>query len=73
VQQVHRMLARQKRLWPAIALPTHRGDLTALDVMAAPEGEPRDAAIDRWCETVWKSFGSNRDLIIRLLAENGIA
>ena len=70
VQQVHRTLARQKRQWPAITLPADRGNLTARDVMTAPEGAERDAAIDRWCETVWKSFAKSREVIVRLLDED---
>jgi hypothetical protein len=72
VQQVHERLGRQKRQWPAIALPADRGAMTALDVIAAPPGPERDAAIDRWCESVWTAFASSRDAIIRLLAEDGI-
>ena len=56
-----------------IQLPQPRGSITAIDVIAAPAGPERDAAIDRWCETVWKAFSDSRDVIVRLVAENGIA
>jgi hypothetical protein len=69
VQQVHRILGRRKRDWPAIRLPERRGRLTPADVMAAPAGVERDAAIDRWCESVWAEFQGSRDVIVRLLEE----
>jgi hypothetical protein len=72
VQQAHIRLGRHKREWPSIALPHDRGAVTALEVMAAPSGAERDAAIDRWCEAVWNAFGASRDAIIRLLAEERI-
>lgn len=72
VQQAHERLGRRRRKWPAIPLPADRGAMTALDVMAVPAGDERDAAIDRWCETVWKAFGASRDVIIHLLTEDGV-
>jgi hypothetical protein len=72
VQQVHERLGRCKRQWPAIPLPADRGAMTALDVLAVPAGDERDAAIDRWCESVWHAFNASRDDIVCLLAEDGI-
>jgi hypothetical protein len=69
VQQAHRKMGQQKRLWPPLSLPAQRGDLTAVDVMAAPAGAERDAAIDRWCQSVWSAYRDNRQTIIRLLQE----
>jgi len=72
VQQAHERLGRHKRQWPEILLPDDRGAMTAVDVLAAPAGAERDAAIDRWCESVWKAFAGRRDATVRLLAEEGI-
>jgi hypothetical protein len=69
VQQVHKTLAQQKRQWPAVPLPVQRGRLSAIDVMASPAGTERDAAIDRWCESVWAEYQASRDVIVRLLHE----
>lgn len=69
VQKAHMMLGQRKREWPAIRLPDQRGRLTPKDVMAVPAGAERDAAIDRWCASVWAEFQSNRDVIIRLLQD----
>jgi hypothetical protein len=40
--------------------------------MAAPAGAERDAAIDRWCESVWAEFQDSRDVIVRLLQDHKI-
>ena len=72
VQQAHIAMGKRKREWPAIPLPTERGRLTPADVMAAPAGAERDAAIDRWCESVWAEFQDSRDVIVRLLQDHKI-
>ena len=72
VQLAHMKLAKQKRAWQAFALPSHRGALTALDVMAAPPGPARDAAIDAWCRDVWEAFAETRPAVDALLRESGV-
>jgi hypothetical protein len=72
VQQAHIELGRRKRAWPAVALPKHRGAMTAIDVLAAAAGDDRDKAIDEWCASVWTAFKDNRAPIIGLLDEHGI-
>ncbi|MEO7190332.1 MAG: DUF5946 family protein [Vicinamibacterales bacterium] len=72
VQRAHAVLARRKRDWPAIALPEHRGEITAADVMSAPAGPQRDAAITRWCASVWAQFAGSRDVVVRLLQDDAI-
>ena len=67
VQRAHMRLARPGRTWPTFVLPRHRGSMTAVDVMAAPEGTERDAAIHRWCTSVWAACSENRDEIAALL------
>jgi hypothetical protein len=69
VQRAHTMLAARKREWPAIQLPAHRGSITARDVLAAPAGAERDAAIDRWCQSVWNEYQDSRETIVGLLRE----
>jgi Family of unknown function (DUF5946) len=71
VQLAHMRMARQKRSWPAFVLPEKRGEITAIDVMRAPEGEERDKAIDAWAESVWSAFAMNRPTVVALLAEYG--
>lgn len=72
VQRVHAALARPGRVWPAIAIPEHRGTLTAADVLAAPAGPARDAAIDAWCAGVWAAYAPSRDVVIALLRDEGV-
>jgi len=66
VQRVHVQLGKEKRAWPRLALPGARGALTPVDVMRAPEGPERDAAIDAWCVSIWAAFSG-------LLHEHAIA
>jgi len=66
-------LAQRKQPWPELILPADRGTLTVVDVMASPDGEPRDAAIHAWCASVWDVFRENEPRIADLLRRNGIA
>src|SRR3954464_9787599 len=46
VQLAHMRLAKDGRKeWPYFKLPEHRGSITAADVLRAPAGPERDAAI----------------------------
>ena len=66
-------MARQKRQWPVVALPPDRGNITAPDVLAVPEGPARDRAIDEWCQSVWTAFRDNRQTIVDLVREYQIS
>src|SRR5687768_1345624 len=72
VQKAHMQLAQRKQSWPLLTLPEHRGDVTALEVMAAAPGEARDRAVDAWCHSVWTEFENNREAIVELLKRNQI-
>ena len=72
VQHVHMQLGRKKQQWPTIVLPTHRGEVTALDVLKVPAGPERDAAISQWCRSVWEAYRDNRFTIIDLLQRHGV-
>jgi len=67
VQLAHMKLARYRDPWPRFALPDTRGEVTPSDVMAAPAGPARDAAIRAWCASVWNAFQSHRETIHALL------
>jgi hypothetical protein len=56
VQQAHVTLSRNKKTWPSLELPVHRGHITVTDVLQAEAGEPRDAMIKKWCESVWGAY-----------------
>lgn len=72
VQQVHMRLARTKRGWPKLVLPEARGSVTAREVLAAAPGIERDAAVDRWCASVWEACSMHRDSVIQVLREHGV-
>ena len=75
VQQLHVRLARQKLVWPRLALPEHGGELTTIDVLAAPVGVERERAIEAWCKSVWCVYSGNRATIDEFLGkhEGGLA
>ncbi len=72
VQRAHMQMAGRKRPWPAFAPASTRGSVTASDVMSAPEGPERLAAVRAWCESVWGAYRESRSQVIALLAEYGI-
>jgi hypothetical protein len=72
VQKVHMQLGNHRTEWPSIALPSDRGEITPVEVMAAAEGDERDAAIDVWCRSVWSAFKDSRPVIVELLRKHGI-
>jgi hypothetical protein len=72
VQRAHMQLARHKIQWPSCALPTERGSITAVEVMAAAPGPGRDRAIDAWCAAVWNAYAETRNAVIEFLGERGI-
>jgi hypothetical protein len=69
VQQLHTVLARRPTIWPVFALPSSRGTLTIRDVLHAPAGPTRDAAIDAWCATIWAAYATCRDDVIGFLRQ----
>ena len=72
VQRVHTELARIKQAWPVFALPAERGRITVFEVVVAPEGIERDAAIHVWCRSVWEAFRESRQRVVDLLLQRGI-
>ena len=71
-QLAHIQMATRKRDWPRLPRPDDCGTLTAIDVMQHPPGPERDAAIDRWCASVWATYAAVRPQIVSLLAEYGL-
>src|SRR5262245_45150288 len=72
VQRVHMVLSRRGRSWPSFPLPRERGTVTAVDVMAAPDGAERDGAIDAWCASVWNAFSESHRAVVALLEHHGV-
>ena len=67
VQRVHMLLAQRRKAWPRFDVPDHRGDITVLDVMAAPPGPERDDMIVKWCASVWDAYRDSRKKVVDLL------
>ncbi len=67
VQKIHVRLAGKRKDWPAFELPVDRGALRVADVMAEPPGERRDAAIRKWCESVWGAYASAHGQVVDLV------
>jgi len=67
VQLAHMHMARRKKAWPAFTLPLHRGAFTASEVMAAPPGQERDTAIEKWCASVWEAYSESHEQVADLV------
>lgn len=72
VQRAHITLAKVPEAWPVGELPLTRGALTALDVVAVPEGATRDAEISRWATSVWEAYADKREVVEAFLSRRGI-
>ena len=70
VQRAHQLLARRRHDWPLLTLPAYRGRLTVQDVMRAPPGPPRLAALLDWCGSVWEAWAQERSTVEKLVAEH---
>jgi hypothetical protein len=72
VQHVHQIVANQRPQWPVFVLPADCGAMTAAEVLRAPAGAPRDAAIREWARQAWEPFSSQREPVATFLASCGI-
>ncbi len=70
VQQAHLQLSKNKKNLPSISLPEKRGEITVQEVLKAPPGPERDAAIRNWCVSVWQAYANIRQIIIGYCDEN---
>ena len=73
VQRAHMQLAGNPEPWPVGSLPDDRGTITAIHVLAEPEGDARDTMIHRWCESVWAAYADSRQPVVELLRRRGLA
>ncbi len=63
VQLAHMRMAKVKKQWPIFDLPARRGEVTAKDVMEAPAGPERDAAIRAWSACVWQAYAISHEKV----------
>jgi hypothetical protein len=66
VQRAHMQLAKWPNTWPRLPLPLHRGEIRIQQVIETDPGPARDAMIDRWCASVWKSWHEARLAIVAI-------
>ena len=70
VQQMHMRLAKRRKQWPRLPLPSGpRGAVTVAAVIAAPPGPARDAMVRTWCEWVWRTWQDSRPRIVNLVKQ----
>lgn len=73
VQRVHAALAQRKpSTWPAFVLPLSRGAVRAADVVEAPAGPARDAAISTWCAEIWTTYRDCQGVVLDFLRAHDI-
>lgn len=63
VQRAHTVLAQHKEWLPHFAPTKESGDMTIHDVLAAAPGDVRDAAIQVWSASVWRSYAHLHDAV----------
>lgn len=67
VQNAHIQMAKKKKNWPMFELPEKRGDITVSDVLNSSEGNERKHMIQKWCESVWKSYADSHEKVKNLM------
>ena len=67
VQIAHMRLAARRKKWPQVELPKFRGDVTIAYVLAECAGPERDAAIHKWCASVWNACKETNPMVLDLL------
>jgi hypothetical protein len=72
VQRIHMQLAATGDTWPVFPLPAERGPVTVAEVVKAPPGPERDAAIHAWCASVWRAFAASHRAVAELLRQRRI-
>lgn len=71
IQRIHTELARHKETWPTFRLPVQRGSVTVADVLKAPPGGARVAAIHAWCASLWQAYHESHAAVAELLRRRG--
>jgi hypothetical protein len=63
VQLAHMRMAKHRKAWAGLPLPTRQASVGVRDVVAAPPGAERDAMIHNWCVAVWETWQPAREAI----------
>lgn len=68
VQRMHMRMGRDRRGWPRFSIPVSTGGIDPTAVLEAEPGSARDAAITRWCSTVWDTYHAEHAAVTTLAA-----
>ena len=63
IQNAHVKMTKVTKDYPSIDLPAFRGELTIEDVLNELPGTNRDDMIRKWCQSVWKAYQEQHQLI----------
>lgn len=66
VQQAHLKMSKKSKTFPTIILPENRGAITISDIIKIDDPKEKDAAIHKWCESIWLKFSAQHKIIIEL-------
>ncbi len=69
VQLAHMKMAKEKKSWPKFDIPVKRGDITVSDVLEALPGLERNEMINKWSESAWRAWSSEREKVIQLMLQ----
>jgi hypothetical protein len=69
VQQMHIVMARRPRVWPAFEPPADTAAMTVADVLAVDPGRERDEALIKWCGSVWAAWAPEQQRVRQMLEE----
>jgi hypothetical protein len=62
-QRAHMRFAKLTKEWPRFDPPTQRGTEIVADVLKAPPGSERDAALMHWAQSVWTAWQKDHESI----------
>jgi hypothetical protein len=68
IQQFHTLMSNNKIIWPHVALPLKRGDITIDMILKEKEDEERNKMIKVWCISIWDAFADTHLIINEIAA-----
>ena len=72
VQLAHMKLGQKKEQWPTFSVPSTRGEIDAVQVLATEPGPERNQRIHDWSLSVWNAFSGCHGQVEAFLRERDI-
>jgi uncharacterized protein DUF5946 len=72
VRDAHQRLATAYHDWPTFSVPTHRGDLTIVDVALAASPAEHVERLRAWAASVWAAWSGEHERVERLILERSV-